>query len=259
MRRRLGQHFLADPNLLDAIVRESGVGPGDTVLEMGGGAGALTARLAPLVGHLYVIELDDRLRDELEPLAAGGEVTVIWGDAMRVDLAALDPPPDKVVANLPYSIATPLILRTIEELPSVSSWTLLVQREIADRLRAAPGGRTYGGPSVQVQLAAEVELLRKVDRAVFTPRPRVDSALIAIRRHGPAAPEHVRRLVADAFAHRRKSLARSLSLAAPREERDAMREAVREALGELGLPLNARAEALTPQDFERLAGSLQSD
>jgi len=258
VRRRLGQHFLADPNLLDAIVRESEVEPDDVVLEIGGGAGALTERLAPRVRHLHVIEFDDRLRDELEPVAAGGDVTVIWGDALRVDLAALDPPPDRVVSNLPYAIATPMILKTIAELPSVSSWTLLVQREIADRLRAAPGSRTYGAPSVLVQLATDVELLRSVDRAVFTPRPRVDSALIALRRRGPAAADSVRRVVRGAFAHRRKALPSSLALAAPRAERAATRERARGALRELGLPEDARAESLSPEDFERLDGSLQA-
>jgi len=256
VRRRLGQHFVADPNLLEMIVRESGVGPEDVVLEVGGGPGALTERLAPRVRRLHVIELDERLRDELEPVAAEhGNVAVIWADALRLDLRELDPPPTKVVSNLPYSIATPVILKTIEELEEARFWTLLVQREIAERLRAAPGSRVYGAPSVLVQLAAEVELLRTVDRAVFRPRPRVDSALLALRRRGRAASEPVRRIVHDAFAHRRKSLARSLELATA-DERDGRRQAARTALSELGLPEDARAEALSPQEFVRLADSL---
>jgi 16S rRNA (adenine1518-N6/adenine1519-N6)-dimethyltransferase len=252
VRQRLGQHFLADPNLLEAIVRESGAGADDVALEVGGGEGALTERLARRVRHLHVIELDERLRPRLEQVAeAAGNVDLVWADAMRADLAGLDPAPSTIVSNLPYSIATPMILRTIEELPGVTSWTLLVQREIADRLRAAPGSRVYGAPSVLVRLATAVEMLRTVDRAVFTPRPRVDSALIALRRRGPAAPEPVRRLVHEAFAHRRKSLARSLELAAP-GGRDAARAALREA----GLREDARAESLAPEDFVRLAGSL---
>jgi len=254
VRHRLGQHFVADPNLLEMIVRESGVGAEDVVLEVGGGAGALTERLAPRVRRVQVIELDERLRPELGGVAeVHGNVAVVWGDALRIDLRTLAPAPGKVVSNLPYSIATPMILKTIEELPDVDSWTLLVQREIADRLRAAPGSRVYGAPSVLVQIAAEIELLRGVDRAVFTPRPRVDSALVALRRRGPAAPEPVRRLVHEAFAHRRKSLARSLELAAP-----GGREAARAALREAGLPEDARAEALSPEEFVRLAGSLQA-
>jgi 16S rRNA (adenine1518-N6/adenine1519-N6)-dimethyltransferase len=260
VRRRLGQHFVADPNLLEMIVRESGAGPDDVVLEVGGGAGALTERLAPRVRRLHVIELDERLRGELEAVAREhGNVELVWADALRVDLGALKPPPVKVISNLPYSIATPLILKTIEELPGVGSWTLLVQREIADRLRAAPGSRTYAAPSVLVQLAADVELLRTVDRAVFTPRPRVDSALLALRRRGPAAPEPVRRLVHDAFAHRRKSLARSLELAASPDERDGRIDAARAALAQAGLREDARAESLSPEEFVRLAGSLHAN
>jgi 16S rRNA (adenine1518-N6/adenine1519-N6)-dimethyltransferase len=254
VRRRLGQHFVADPNLLDAIVRESGVGADDVVLEVGGGAGALTERVAPRVRQLHVIEVDERLRPELEPIAReSGNVQIVWSDALRADLSALDPAPTTVVSNLPYSIATPLILKTLDELDSVDTWTLLVQREIAERLRASRGSRVYGAPSVLVQLAADVEILRSVDRAVFTPRPRVDSALIALRRTGPAAPEPVRRLVHDAFAHRRKSLARSLELAAP-----GGRQVARAALREAGLPEDSRAEALSPEEFVRLAGSLQA-
>ena len=155
------------------------------MLEVGGGEGALTAELAPQVATVHVVELDDRMRPALERVAAAhGNVELHFGDAMRLDLAGLDPPPDRMVANLPYSIATPLIVRTIAELDGLDRWTLMVQREIADRLRAGPGSRLYGSPSVLVQLACEVRLLRTVDRAVFTPRPRVDSALSAPRSHG---------------------------------------------------------------------------
>lgn len=219
------------------------------MLEVGGGGGALSERLAPRVAHLHVVELDQRLRPDLEALERKHPgVSVSWGDAMRIDLGGLDPGPTKLVSNLPYSIATPLILRTIEELPGIDDWTVMVQREIAERLRAAPGSRVYGAPSVLVQLACEVELLRGVDRAVFSPRPRVDSALLRLRRRGPAASRRLRELVRGAFAHRRKSLARSLALGELRGGRDAVREALREA----GLSESARAEALSPGDFARL-------
>ena len=251
--RRFGQNFLADPTRRAAIVRVWGVG-GDAVgRARGGGGGALSELLAPAVRRLHVIELDEALRPELEGLASEhGNVEVTWGDAMRVDLGALDPAPAKVVSNLPYSIATPVLLRTIEELPGVASWTVMVQREIADRLRADPGSRTYGAPSVLVQLAADVELLRKVDRAVFTPRPRVDSALLRLTRRGPAADADVRELVRGAFAHRRKAMARSLELAG--YDRDAVRAAMREA----GRPEDARAEALAPGEFARVAGLVEA-
>jgi 16S rRNA (adenine1518-N6/adenine1519-N6)-dimethyltransferase len=249
---RLGQNFLADPNLLAAIVREADPQPEDVVLEVGGGAGALTAELAPRVATVHVVELDERLRPELEAVAAEhGNVELLFGDAMRLDLGALEPPPGRMIANLPYSIATPLVLRTIAELDGLRAWTLMVQREIADRLSAAPGSRTYGAPSVLVQLACQVRLLRSVDRAVFVPRPRVDSALIRLQRTGPAASPEVAALVRDGFAHRRKSLARSLEHARP-----GVRDAVREALVGLALPADARAERLAPAQFVALAAAL---
>ena len=249
---RLGQNFLADPNLLGAIVREADLDPSDVVLEVGGGDGALTAELAPNAAFVHVVELDERLREPLTEVAGrAGNVELHFADAMRIDFTGLDPAPTAVVANLPYSIATPLLLRTISELESVAEWTVMVQREIADRLRAAPGSRVYGSPSVLVQLACEVRMLRTVDRAVFTPRPRVDSALLRLRRVAPAADDRVARLVRDAFAHRRKALAGSLELAEP-----GRRDAARAALAELGLPENARAEQLSPADFERLAERL---
>ncbi|MFL5870910.1 MAG: 16S rRNA (adenine(1518)-N(6)/adenine(1519)-N(6))-dimethyltransferase RsmA [Solirubrobacterales bacterium] len=246
---RLGQNFLADTNLLEAIVREAALDPGDVVLEIGGGEGALTERLAPAAAFVHVVELDERLRAELEVVAeTAGNVALHFEDAMRIDLTALDPPPTAVVANLPYSIATPLLLRTIAELPSVTAWTVMVQREIADRLRAAPGSRLYGAPSVLMQLACEVRMLRTVDRAVFTPRPRIDSALLRLERRGPAASKPVARLVRDAFAHRRKALARSLE-----HTGEGRRDAAREALRDLGLPEDARAEQLSPAQFAALA------
>lgn len=245
---RLGQNFLADKNLLQAIVRDAAPQADDVVLEVGGGEGALTGELAPLVATVHVIELDQRLRPQLESVAAAHRnVELHFGDAMRLDLGALDPAPSRMVANLPYAIATPLLLRTIAELGSLETWVLMVQREIADRLRAPPGSRVYGSPSVLVQLACEIRLLRAVDRAVFTPRPRVDSALIGLRRIGPGASSEVAALVRDAFAHRRKSLARSLDHARP-----GLRDAAREGLVELGLPADARAERLSPEQFVAL-------
>jgi 16S rRNA (adenine1518-N6/adenine1519-N6)-dimethyltransferase len=250
---RLDQNFLADTNLLEAIVRDADLDAGDVVLEVGAGEGALSDRVAPRVAHLHAIELDRRLADELEAVSARHpNLSLVWGDAMRADLRTLEPSPTAVVSNLPYSIATPVLLRTVAELPEVAAWTVMVQREIADRLRASPGSRTYGAPSVLIQLACEVELLRTVDRAVFRPRPRVDSALLRLTRKAAAPPPALARLVRDAFAHRRKPLAGSLELAG-----GPSREAAREALGALGLDSQARAEALAPADFVQLAERLE--
>ncbi len=249
---RLGQNFLADPNLLEAIVRDAELAPGDVVLEVGAGEGVLSERLAPRVAHLHTVEIDRRLEPALADLAAMPNVELHWGDAMKLDLAAFEPAPTAMVANLPYSVATPLLLRTIEELPGLGTWTVMVQREIADRLRAAPGSRTYGSPSVVAQLACKVELVRKVDPAVFKPRPRVDSAILRLRRTGPSADPATHGLVRAAFAHRRKSLARSLEHSRPGSLAPA-----RAALAQLGLPEDARAEALSPAQFAALSAKLQ--
>ncbi len=249
---RLGQNFLADPNLLDAIVRDARLATDDVVLEVGAGEGVLSERLADAAAHLHTVEIDYGLEKALAPVAALPNVDLHWSDAMKLDLAALQPVPTAMVANLPYSVATPLILRTIAELPTLRTWTVMVQREIADRLRAGPGSRTYGGPTAAVQLTCEVELLRVVDPAVFKPRPRVDSAILRLCRTGPDADPETWKLIRAAFAHRRKSLARSLEHASPGSLGPA-----REALAELGLPENARAEALAPEQFAALSAKLR--
>jgi len=250
---RLGQNFLADPNLLDAIVRDAALAPDDVALEVGAGEGVLTGRLAAVAAHVHTVEIDRGLEPALAPLAALPNVSLHWGDAMKFDFTALDPAPTAMVANLPYAVATPVLLRTIELLPSLAGWTVMVQKEIADRLRAAPGSRTYGSPSVVAQLACEVELVRKVDPAVFKPRPRVDSAILRLRRTGPGADPATRRLIRAAFAHRRKSLARSLEHGAKGSLAPA-----RAALAELGLAEDSRAEALSPPQFAALSAKLQS-
>ncbi|HWW66633.1 MAG TPA: 16S rRNA (adenine(1518)-N(6)/adenine(1519)-N(6))-dimethyltransferase RsmA [Solirubrobacterales bacterium] len=251
---RLGQNFLADPNLLDAIVRDAGLAPEDVVLEVGAGEGVLTVRLAEAAAHVHVVEIDRGLEGVLAPIASRPDVDLRWADAMKLDFATLRPAPTAVVANLPYSVATPVILRTIEQLPSVRSWTVMVQREIADRLRAAPGSRTYGSASAVAQIACEVELVRRVDPAVFRPRPRVDSAILRLRRRGPGADAETRDLVRAAFAHRRKSLARSLEHVRP-----GGMAAARAALAELDLPEDARAETLSAEDFVALSAKLHPD
>jgi 16S rRNA (adenine1518-N6/adenine1519-N6)-dimethyltransferase len=250
---RLGQNFLADPNLLDAIVRDAGVEPGDVVLEVGAGEGVLSERLAAVASHLHTVEIDRGLEPALAEVAALPNVELHWGDAMKIDFGAFEPAPTAMVANLPYSVATPLILRTIEQLPSLRTWNVMVQREIADRLRAAPGSRTYGSPSVVAQLACKVELVRPVSPAVFKPRPRVESAILRLTRTGPAADVATHALIRAAFAHRRKSLARSLEHSRPGSLAPA-----RAALAELGLAEDARAEALSPPQFAALSGKLQA-
>jgi 16S rRNA (adenine1518-N6/adenine1519-N6)-dimethyltransferase len=253
--RALGQNFLVDRNILDVIERLAELGEQDVVLEIGGGPGILSERLAQRVRHVHVVEVDRTLEETLRSaLARFDNVSVHLADALELDLGSLDPAPDKIVANLPYGIAATAILRTIDELPGVSSWVAMVQREVGERLAAPPGTRAYGAPSVLAQLSCEVRVLRAIPRTVFRPAPRVDSVLVGLRRIGPAPAPALSSLVHDAFAHRRKALAGSLALA-PGASKD-IRERARAALLELGHPADERAERLAPEDFRELARRL---
>ncbi len=253
--RELGQNFLVDANILGVIERLADLGPDDVVLEIGGGLGVLSTRLAAGAARVHVVEVDQRLEQPLrEALADLSNVTLHMGDAVELDLRRLEPAPTKVVANLPYAVAATVVLRTIDELPSVESWVVMVQREVGERLAASPGTPAYGAPSVLAQLSAEVKVLRSVARTVFRPVPHVESVLVGLRRRGPGGDPAVRDLVHQAFAHRRKALAGSLALApgAP----DGVRERAREALVELGHPPDERAERLSPDEFRELARRL---
>jgi 16S rRNA (adenine1518-N6/adenine1519-N6)-dimethyltransferase len=255
--RELGQNFLIDPNILDVIERLAALSSDDVVLEVGGGPGVLSVRLAPRVRHLHVVEVDSRLRDALAgELAPFANATLHMADAVGLDLSALDPAPTKVVANLPYGVAATVILRTITELPGVGQWVVMVQREVGERLAAAPGTAAYGVPSVLAQLACEVKVLRAVSRNVFRPVPNVDSVLLGLRRHGPAPDADVSALVHAAFAHRRKALAGSLALAPGFGA--GVRERARAALTEMGHPADERAERLAPEEFRELAAHIRA-
>jgi 16S rRNA (adenine1518-N6/adenine1519-N6)-dimethyltransferase len=266
--RELGQNFLIDSNILGVIARAGALSSEDVVLEVGGGLGVLSEYLAQHAAHVHVVEIDTRLREALEDATERHEnVSVHWADAMNIDLEALDPPPEKVIANLPYGVAASVLLRTIEELPGVCTWVAMVQREVGERLAAPPvgGGRAgasksaYGVPSVLAQLACEVEVVRAIPRTVFHPVPNVDSVLVRMRRRpgAPILPPAVRALVSGAFAHRRKTLAGSLVLAGgSRSLPLRTREQVRAALTRLGHTADVRAERLSPEDFRALAREL---
>jgi 16S rRNA (adenine1518-N6/adenine1519-N6)-dimethyltransferase len=255
--RELGQNFLIDSNILDVIGRAAELGPDDVVLEVGGGLGVLSEYLAERVGFVHVVELDRRLepalRDALDPHP---NTALHLADAVKLDLAALDPSPTKVVANLPYGVAASVILRTIESLPHARRWVAMVQREVGERFAAQPGSPAYGVPSVLAQLACDVRVLRPVSRNVFHPVPNVDSVLVGLTRTGPAAPPALRALVQEGFAHRRKALARSLALA-PGASRE-RRANVRAALEAMGRPADARAETLPPPAWRELHERLEA-
>jgi 16S rRNA (adenine1518-N6/adenine1519-N6)-dimethyltransferase len=262
--RELGQNFLVDSNILSVIGAAAELQRGDNVLEIGGGLGILSEYLAERVAHVHVVEVDRSLEGPLHDATDRfANVELHWGDAVRIDLRALVPPPDKVVANLPYGVATAALVRTIDELESVASWVVMLQREVGERLAANAGERAYGASSVIVQLACEVRVLRAIPRTVFYPVPKVDSVLLGMRRRSaPATPASaaqaaaLRSLVHGAFAHRRKTLAGSLALASGGAEVDPpfSRERVRAALAQMGRPADVRAERLSPQDFLELAG-----
>jgi 16S rRNA (adenine1518-N6/adenine1519-N6)-dimethyltransferase len=252
-KRELGQHFLVDENLLGVIERLAGLDPDDVVLEVGPGLGVLTTYLADRAGHVHAVELDRSLEPRLREAFAGRQnVDLHFGDALKLDLGRLEPAPAKLVSNLPYNIATPLVVESLVGLPRVQLWCVMVQREVADRFFAQPSTKAYGAVSVLVQLATERTGFHRVSREVFRPRPNVESALVAFRRRElPAEYPRVKELVAAAFAHRRKRLANSLELAGLTNTATAAA-----ALEAIGRDPRVRAEELTPPEFVSLAQAL---
>ena len=247
MKKEYGQHFLVDENILGVIGRLAGLAPDDVVLEIGPGNGVLTRYLAERVRHVHAVEIDQELAPALSDL--GDNVDVVFGDALRVEL-----PQDatKLVSNLPYNVATPIVVESLDGLPGIALWCVMIQREVADRLFAEPGTKAYGAVSVLVQLVCERTGFHPVSRSVFRPRPNVDSALVAFRRVAlPEAYARVKAVVGAAFAHRRKTLPNSLELVGL-----ASRAAGAAALESIGREPSARAEALAPQEFVALAEAL---
>ena len=253
-KRELGQHFLADENILGVIGRLAELDPSDVVLEIGPGLGVLTVYLADRVAHVHAVELDRSLEPRLREALAGREkVELHFGDALALDLSAFEPPAKKLVANLPYNIATPLVAESLDGLPTVDLWCVMVQREVADRFFAEPETKAYAAVSVLVQLVAERTNFHPVSRNVFRPRPNVDSALVAFCRRGelPADYPRLKAVVGGAFAHRRKTLPNSLELAGI-----ASRAEAAAGLEEIGRGAATRAEELRPEDFMALAQAL---
>mgnify|MGYP000179825036 CR=1 FL=1 len=264
-RKRWGQNFLIDRNLLEQVVRAAELTPGDRVVEIGPGLGILTRELACHAAAVLAIEIDPILVTVLtrETVADLPNVTILAADALAVDLAAearrvLGPPPYKVVANIPYAITSPLLQRLLERPGLFSLIVLMVQREVADRLAAAPGSGEYGAFTVFTQFYAEVERLATVTRRAFWPPPEVDSAIVRLRPRRQLPEVDVATLMAvvrAAFQQRRKrllnALAGSRELALPRER-------LAEALAEAGIDPARRAETLSVAEFVRLAGAIHA-
>ena len=253
-KKKLGQHFLVDENILGVIGRLAELAEDDVVLEIGPGLGILTRYLADRVSQVYAVELDTSLRPQLlERLAGRANVELRFGDAVKLDLAETAPGATKFVANLPYNVATPLVAESLDRLPGIGLWTVMVQREVADRFFAAPSTKAYGAVSVLVQLVAERTGFHPVSPTVFRPQPNVDSALVAFRRTGlPQDFRRVKRVVEGSFAHRRKRLANSLELAGVAE-----RAPAEDAIAMIGRSSNVRAEELAPPEFLALTEALK--
>jgi len=248
--RALGQNFVADANTVRRIARLSGVGSGDAVVEVGAGLGSLTLALLETGADVTAIETDAHLvpilREVVEPVGA----TVVEADAMRVDWSALLGGSAWVlVANLPYNIATPLVLDLLQGAPAIERMLVMVQLEVGERLAAEPGTKAYGIPSVRRAWWADAGVVGKVSPTVFVPPPRVESALVDIRRHAPAGDEALRQavfaLVEAGFGQRRKMLRRSLAGLATVDD-----------LVAAGIRPEARGEELALDAWIRLAGRL---
>jgi 16S rRNA (adenine1518-N6/adenine1519-N6)-dimethyltransferase len=249
--RALGQNFVADANTVRKIARLAGIGAGDRVVEIGAGLGSLTLALAETGAEVTAVEVDRHLLPVLRSVVEPVGVRVTEGDAMRMDWAEVLGPPDAgrpwvLVANLPYNIATPLVLDLLAGVAAIERMLVMVQLEVGERLAARPGSKAYGIPSVKVAWWAEADVVGKVSPTVFVPPPRVESALVAVRRRaepaGPAVREAVFRLVEAGFNQRRKMLRRSLS---------GLVELA--ALEAAGVRPEARAEELALDDWLRLA------
>ena len=251
--KRLGQHYLADPNTARKVARLGGAGPGETVLEVGPGLGSLTLALREAGAEVVAVEADARLLPALAEVLGGDPgVRVEVADALAADLAALAPAARRLVANLPYNIAATLVLKVLAEAPAIATQVVMVQREVGERLAAAPGTPAYGAPSAKLAAQAGARILAPVSRRVFVPEPRVDSVLLGVtRRAHPAMAglevAELGRVVDAAFGQRRKTLRnalRGLGLDA----------AGVEALGRAaGVDLGLRAERLDVEQFAALA------
>jgi 16S rRNA (adenine1518-N6/adenine1519-N6)-dimethyltransferase len=257
--KQRGQNFVIDANTVRRIVRASGVGPDDVVVEVGPGLGSLTLALLKVADRVVAIEVDRVLATRLPQTVAeyagdrAGHCEVLHADALRID-GVPGPPPSALVANLPYNVSVPVLLHLLSVLPSLDKGLVMVQAEVADRLAAGPGSRTYGVPSVKAAWFADVRRAGAVGRSVFWPAPNVDSGLVAWTRRDPpstsASREQVFAVVDAAFAQRRKTLRGALSGLAGSPQR------AEEALRAAGVDPTARGEVLDVGAFARIAEAL---
>jgi len=257
--RALGQNFVVDANTVRRVARMAGVGPGSRVVEIGAGLGALTLALADTGASVVAVEVDRHLIPLLHEQVDSAGVRVVEADALTLDWGTLlalpvhpDTEPWAVVANLPYNVAVPVVLRALDEAPRVTAMLVMVQREVGERLAAAPGSKTYGAVSVKVAYHASARVVGRVPASVFVPRPKVESVLVRIDRHPEVAvdpalvpADALFALVRAGFAHRRKMLRRALADSVPPE-----------AFTAAAIDPESRAENLSVGDWGRLAACL---
>lgn len=251
--KKWGQNFLTDPNLLEAVVRDSGTGPDDLVVEVGAGAGALTRALSKAAAEVIAFEIDRRLRPVLDcTLATCSNVSVRFEDVLKADLSDLDRP-FRLVANLPYYITTPVIMRFLEGGFLLKSLTVMVQKEVAERFVSGPDSAEYGAISAVLAYYGQPRICRTVSRNLFTPRPEVDSALFhldCVRRYFPKDEALFFRTIKVAFAMRRKTLVNNLAaLGLSKADAGAILE-------KLGFSTSVRGEKLSVGDFVRLSDAI---
>jgi 16S rRNA (adenine1518-N6/adenine1519-N6)-dimethyltransferase len=250
--KKLGQNFVHDPNTVRRIVAAAGLAPDDVVLEVGPGLGSLTLGLVGAAAHVHAVEIDPTLAAALPATVTSQRLTVHHADALRVTAAEFQPAPTMLVANLPYNVAVPVVLRLLAALPTLRGGLVMVQKEVADRLVAGPGSKVYGIPSVKLAWYADARAAGRVPPAVFWPVPNVDSGLVAFTCHPPvrAVPRVAVFTVVDAaFAQRRKTLRAALAGWAGSPAR------AEEVLLAAGVNPQARGESLSVDQFAAIAAA----
>ena len=263
--KSLGQNFLNDGRVIDAIIEGSGIGPDDLVIEIGPGMGVLTSEAAKAAGRVVAVEIDSRLIPLLRDTLAGYDnITIVNADIMKTDLSAMireykDPDSDgsvRIIGNIPYYITTPILMKLLEDRVEAETITLMMQKEVAERVEAHPGSRIYGALSVATGYYCEVSRITDVPKECFTPRPKVDSAVVLLRRR-TAPPVEVRdeelffETVKAGFGKRRKTLQNALT-----GMRNLPKEAIADLLNRAGIEPSRRAETLSISEFAAIADEI---
>jgi 16S rRNA (adenine1518-N6/adenine1519-N6)-dimethyltransferase len=251
-RKRLGQNFIVDPNTIRMIVHRAHLSPEDRVLEVGAGAGALTVAIAGVARHVTAIEVDERLDPVLRDVVGDlGNVDVVIGDALALDLTTLDA--TRMMGNLPYSVATEVILRVLQDVPKIRDLTVMVQKEVGDRLTALPGDKLYGKSCLEVRYFSRTSVLGRASRRAFLPVPHVDSVVVRLDRRTErpnVGSDLFLKVVQAAFSQRRKTMRNALA------STDFAGRDLEAALAAAGIDKEARPQEVDFEQFIALADQL---